>query len=94
MATISDMRFMHLVSEAGTLLAEVRTLGATFEDMKRDKSLLDNATPQTIGAVIHDLQAQVYDLQRDNDINGIDPHLPYRLDEDEEYCYAKRSRAH
>lgn len=70
---ISDIRYNHFVHEAGSLLAELRTLGATFEEINRAKSLLEHATPQSIGAIIHDLQSQVSSLQEFNTTNGINP---------------------
>lgn len=72
-STISDMRYTHLLIEAGSLLARLYRLGASFEDCERAKHLFDNPTPQTIGAIIHDLQAQVGDLERSNAMDGIDP---------------------
>lgn len=77
---ISDMRYTHLVAEAGTLLAELRRQGATFEDYERSRALLDSADPSTIGRVIHDLQLQIQDLAQANIDAGMSPDLLERLD--------------
>lgn len=70
-APISAMRYAHLVVEAGSLLAAMRDLGASFEDIERANRLLSDSTPQTIGAIIQDIQSQVLDLQRDYEADGI-----------------------
>lgn len=79
--SLSDMRYSHLVIEAGSLLAEMRVAGASFEDIDRAHDLLEHSNPQTIGAIIHDLQSQLTDLQRYNEEYGIDP---YCFEEEEE----------
>ena len=72
MSTIlSDMRFIHLQSELNHLLIEFRDQSPDDEDLQRAIRLAKKATPETIGAVIHDIQGQLATLIRRNRQEGI-----------------------
>ena len=68
-----SMRYQHLVLELGTLLATLRSLGASYEDCERANRMVATVTPSNIGAVVHDIQAQIDDLRFEADQEGIDP---------------------
>lgn len=78
---LSTMRYQHLVIELGSLLAELRSLGASYEDCERANHLIENVEPSTIGAVIHNLQSQVEDLRFAAERDGIDTAMIDRFDE-------------
>lgn len=71
----SSVRFQYLVSELGSLLRELRVWGASFEDLARANKLADNATPDNIGGVIHDIQAQLEDVKFSANRDGIGPDM-------------------
>lgn len=78
---LSDMRYQHLIFELGSLLAELRSLGASYEDCVRANRLVDNVDRANIGAVIHNLQSQIEDLRFAAERDGIDTVLIDRFDE-------------
>lgn len=71
-AAISTMRYNHLVLELGSLLAELRYLGASYEACERANAMVDTVTAGNVGAVIHDLQSQIEDLKYAAERDGIE----------------------
>lgn len=72
---LSTMRYQHLALELGSLLAELRYLGASHEDCQRACAMVETVTCDNIGAVIHDLQSQIDDLKSAAERDGIGSRL-------------------
>lgn len=76
---MDETRFWHLHAELCRLWAELRFSGASFEDLQRARQMVDNVKAETIGAVIHDFQAQLEELQRRNLEDGIEEDFAVQL---------------